>query len=141
MALRIDDTLVIPDGEVRFAASRASGPGGQNVNKVATRVTLAFDVAASQVLSPEQKARLTARLGKRLGDGRLLRVSVQEARSQTANRRLAEERLGELLRRALAPPPPPRRATRPSAAARARRLESKRQRSRLKARRRGENEP
>ena len=141
MALRIDDTLVIPDGEVRFAASRASGPGGQNVNKVATRVTLAFDVAASQVLSPEQKARLTGRLGKRLGDGRLLRVSVQEARSQIANRRLAEERLAELLRRALAPPPPPRRATRPSVASRTRRLESKRLRSRLKGRRRGEDGP
>ncbi len=139
MPLRLDDSLAIPDGEVRFAASRASGPGGQNVNKVATRVTLSFDVEASQVLSPEQKARIVARLGKRLGAGRVLRVTVQEARSQTSNRRLAERRLVELLQRALAPPPPPRRATKPSAPARARRLQDKRQRSRLKTLRRGEN--
>ncbi len=139
MALRIDDTLVIPNGEVRFTASRASGPGGQNVNKVATRVTLAFDVAASQALTPKQKARIVSRLGKRLAGGRLLRVSVQQARSQAANRRRAEERLGDLLRRALAPPPPPRRPTRPTAAARARRLEGKRRRARLKAGRRGDD--
>lgn len=138
MALKVDAGLEIPDEEVRFTASRASGPGGQHVNKTATRVTLAFDVAASRALSAEQKLRLRARLGRRLSTEGVLKVSAGERRSQLANRRLAEERLTGLLRRALAPPPPPRRPTRPTAAARARRLEAKRRRSRLKEQRRGD---
>jgi ribosome-associated protein len=138
VALHVDATLQIPDAEIRFTASRSSGPGGQHVNKAATRVTLEFDVAASQCLSAEQKARIAERLGRRLAGGSLLRVTVQEARSQAANRRRAEQRLADLLRRALAPPPPPRRPTHPSLAARARRLEAKRKRARLKELRRVE---
>jgi len=127
----IDDTLAIPDEEVTFATSRSGGPGGQNVNKLETRVTLRFDLAGSTALSEEQKARLRERLATRITRDGVLQVSSQKHRSQGANREAAVERFAELLRANLREEPP-RKKTRPSRAAKARRLEEKRRQSQRK---------
>lgn len=129
----------IPAREVSFTASRSSGPGGQHVNKVETRVVLSFDVAASPSLTPEEKERIRERLGSRLTKAGVLRVVAQRHRSQAANRKLALERLAELLREALAEETP-RRPTKVPQAVRRRRLEEKRQRSQLKRLRSGRGE-
>jgi ribosome-associated protein len=127
----IDDNLAIPDEEVSFATSRSGGPGGQNVNKLETRVTLRFDLAGSAVLSAEQKARLRERLATRITRDGVLQVSSQRHRSQGANRDAAVERFAELLRESLREEPP-RKKTRPSRAAKARRLDAKRRQSQRK---------
>jgi ribosome-associated protein len=127
----IDDTLAIPDEEVTFATSRSGGPGGQNVNKLETRVTLRFDLAGSPSLSEEQKARLRERLATRITKDGVLQVSSQKHRSQGANRDAAVERFAELLRENLREEPP-RKKTRPSRAAKTRRLDEKRRQSQRK---------
>jgi ribosome-associated protein len=124
--------LVIPDGELQERFSRSSGPGGQSVNTTDSRVELRWDVAASTALGAEQRARLLQRLAGRLVDGALT-VTASEHRSQLLNRNAARVRLASLLTEALSPPSPARRATRPSRAARQRRLEDKRRRGELKA--------
>ncbi|HKQ62027.1 MAG TPA: alternative ribosome rescue aminoacyl-tRNA hydrolase ArfB, partial [Candidatus Polarisedimenticolaceae bacterium] len=98
--VEIEPGLVIPDEELTFRASRSGGPGGQHVNKVSTKITLEFDVAASRALSDAQRERIRERLGTRLARGHLLHVSASRQRSQAANRREALERFAELLRRA-----------------------------------------
>ncbi len=132
---RIDEQLTIPDAELRFATARSSGPGGQNVNKVESRVTLLFDLAGSASLSEAQKRLLRRRLPGRINKLGVLRVMSQKHRTQAANRAAATERFVELLRAALRPRRP-RVGTRPSAASRQRRLDDKRRRGRLKAERR-----
>ena len=127
----IDDNLAIPDEEVSFATSRSGGPGGQNVNKLETRVTLRFDLVGSASLSEEQKARLRERLATRITRDGVLQVSSQRHRSQGANRDAAVERFAELLRENLREEPP-RKKTRPSRAAKARRLDEKRRQSQRK---------
>ena len=125
----------IPDDELHFATSRSSGPGGQNVNKVETRVTLMFDLEASSSLSDAQKRRLRERLATRINRQGVLRVTSQRHRTQKANREAAIERFHELVASALAERP--RRArTRIPKAAKKRRLEQKRRRSELKKQRR-----
>ena len=124
MPLPVNAALAIPDGELEVAFMRSSGPGGQNVNKVASAVQLRFDLGRSAVLSEAVKARLRTLSGRRLtADGALL-IVARTHRSQEQNRREAEERLVELVRRALIQPRA-RKATAPSRAARERRLERK----------------
>lgn len=126
----ITDRLQLPEREFEERFVRASGPGGQNVNKVSTAVELRFDVQASS-LPEEVKARLTAIAGHRLtGDGVLL-IDAREHRTQAQNREAARARLVALLQEA-ARRPKKRRPTRPGAAARERRLAGKQRRSETK---------
>ncbi len=124
--------LLIPESELRERFSRSSGPGGQAVNTTDSRVELSWHVATSTALSDEQRARLLAALANRVVDGQLT-LSASEHRSQLQNRKAARARLESLVATALEPPAPARRATRPSRAARARRVDAKRRRGDLKA--------
>ena len=127
----VTPTLSIPDHALDERFVRASGPGGQNVNKVATAVELRLDVAAS-TLPDDVKARLTALAGKRMTLDGVLLIDSREHRTQAQNRAAARERLAELVRRA-AHRPKARKKTRPGKAARERRLTSKSERGRVKA--------
>ena len=133
--IEITPRLSIPDDEVSITATRSSGPGGQHVNKVSTRVVLEFDVSASPSLSASQKQRILRHLAARIArDGRL-RMRCQRHRSQAANRREVLQRFVALLQDALRPRTP-RVRTRVPASERARRLESKRRRGEQKRGRR-----
>jgi len=135
-ALVLGPGLALVRSELRWRFSRASGPGGQNVNKTDARVELLFPLATTAALPPVLRARAQGRLASRLVEGQLV-VVAEEHRSQWRNRQAALERLRELVRQAIAPPPPPRRATRPSRGSVERRLVAKRQRAGRKAQRRG----
>ena len=132
--IKVTDTLSIPEEELQFKASRSSGPGGQNVNKLNTRMTLLFDVRSSPSLSQEQKESIRRRLATRINQEGILRVVCQRHRTQAANKRGATERFAEVLVDALKKRRP-RRTTRVSAAVKRRRREERERRSRLKRRR------
>jgi ribosome-associated protein len=129
--LRIDDRLSIPFHEVELRTSRSSGPGGQHANVTASRVEAVFDVWASRALEQSQRERLASRLGP------VVTAVAQDARGQSRNRELALGRLAEKIAAGLAVPRR-RRPTRPSRAARARRLAGKR---RLSERKQGRRRP
>jgi ribosome-associated protein len=129
--VRISDNLEIPDSELSFRYARSSGPGGQNVNKVATKVTLLFPVFESAVLSDDQKRLVGERLGSRISKDGLLHVTSERHRTRSANQRDAVERFVELVATALRPRKR-RRATRVPESSRRRRLEGKRRRSERK---------
>ena len=128
----IEIRSLLPWVEVRY--SRSPGPGGQNVNKVSTRVTLLFDVASCTKLTASQKARIRQRLKTRLSREGRIRVVCHRERSQARNRAAAQRRLSELLCDAIRKPKP-RRRTRPTAASRERRLATKRRCAELKRQR------
>ena len=133
--LHVRGSVVIPEAELRWRFSRASGPGGQGVNTTDSRVELTYDLARSTALGPTYRARALERLADRLVDGSITFVAA-EHRSQLRNREAAERRLASAIAEAIAPPPRPRRATRPTAAARERRLLAKRRRGEVKRLRR-----
>jgi ribosome-associated protein len=128
-SIRVTRSVVLPLGEVRFRTSRSSGPGGQHAQKSETRVEAIFDVEASEALSDAQKRRVVGRVGP------VLRAIAQDERSQARNRELALERVVEQLRAALRVERK-RVPTKPTPAARERRLEQKRRRSQTKRLRR-----
>jgi ribosome-associated protein len=135
MALPITPSLSIDDSEIEERFVRASGPGGQNVNKVATAVQLRYDVARSS-LDPAVRARLRAIAGSRMTDEDVLVIDARAHRTQSQNREEARERLAEFIRRALVVPK--RRAkTRPPFASKQRRIEGKKHRAEIKRGRRG----
>ena len=130
-ALHVTAQIVIGEEELDERFIRASGPGGQNVNKVATAVQLRFDAVRSPSLPDDVRARLMALAGRRLTREGVIVVIARRYRTQDRNRQDARERLADLIRRA-ASPPKPRRATRPTLASKRRRLEAKSVRSKLK---------
>jgi ribosome-associated protein len=130
---------VIPPAELSWRFSRSPGPGGQSVNTADSRVELSFDLAATSALPPALKERALRALAGRLAGG-VLTVTASEHRSQLRNRQAAANRLATILTDATAPPPAQRRATRPSRAARERRLAAKRRRSEVKRLRRPDGE-
>ncbi|HEY3809119.1 MAG TPA: alternative ribosome rescue aminoacyl-tRNA hydrolase ArfB [Steroidobacteraceae bacterium] len=121
----------VPDADLEFKFIRAAGPGGQNVNKVATAVQMRFDLAGTRALSAEVKARLRALAGHRLGADGAIQISARNHRTQEGNRREALARLADLIARASVVPKP-RRATRPSKGSKQRRMDRKTQHKRLK---------
>lgn len=129
--IKINDKLCIDEREVSFTYSQSPGPGGQNVNKVATKVTLRFDVMSSRSLSWQQRRRILDELASRISRDGMLRVVSWRHRTQVANRRDALMRFTSLLTEALRPRPV-RKKTKPSRAVRERRLREKRLRSRQK---------
>lgn len=138
--MRITSDIDIPESELSFTFSTSSGPGGQYVNKVSTRATLHFDVAATESLSEQQKGLVMRRLRTRITKDGILRVVSQRHRSQRANREAARERFVELLRDALHETPPRKRTAKPRGAIE-RRLLDKKHRSRLKRERALPREP
>jgi ribosome-associated protein len=131
MALVIAPGVEIPDSDLAVAFTRSAGPGGQNVNKVASAVQLRFALADNTTLRSDVKARLRALAGHRVTDSGELLIVARESRSQEQNRRLAEERLADLVRRALVAPKK-RHATKPTRASRERRLDVKARSQRIK---------
>ena len=129
--LEINDQISIPEKELRFVATRSSGPGGQNVNKVSTRVTLLFDIESSRALSEELKQRIRERLPTRVNKKGVLRVICQRHRTQAKNRKGAIARFIELIRFALEESSP-RKKTKVSNTVKQRRREAKIRRSRVK---------
>jgi ribosome-associated protein len=133
--IRITDQIAIDEREIEESFIRASGPGGQNVNKLATAVQLRFDARRSPTLPPDVRMRLERLAGRRLTKDGVVVITAQRHRTQERNRQDAQERLIDLVRRA-AERPVARRPTRPTKASRQRRLDSKKRRSGIKGLRR-----
>jgi len=131
MPIEVSPHVVIPDSDISLSFVRGSGPGGQNVNKVASAVQLRFDLAGTIALTDAVKSRLRALAGRRVTDDGAVLIIARNHRTQEANRREAADRLTELIRNALVPPKP-RKATRPTKASKERRLDSKTRQQRRK---------
>jgi ribosome-associated protein len=133
--LVVTSSVVVPEHELTWRFSRSSGPGGQSVNTADSRVELGVDVATTSALSELLRQRALTRLSDRLVDG-VVTVTASEHRSQLRNREAAMTRMAELLREAIAPPAAPRKRTRPTKAAKDRRIAEKKRRGEIKRLRR-----
>ncbi len=132
--IQVTDTIALRDDELEFDFVRASGPGGQNVNKVATAVQLRFDAVGSSSLPDDVRERLLRLAGRRATDDGVIIIDARRFRTQERNRQDAIDRLVKLIARA-AVRPKPRRRTRPTAASRRRRVDDKKRRGALKKQR------
>ncbi|HWL40821.1 MAG TPA: alternative ribosome rescue aminoacyl-tRNA hydrolase ArfB [Gemmatimonadaceae bacterium] len=130
-ALVVNESVAIPRSELDVRVSRSSGAGGQHVNKTSSRVEIFWNVVSSKAVSDEERARLLDKLESRLTTEGSIRVVASDMRSQSRNRELAEERLAELVRRALVIPRK-RRPTKPTRASKEARLEEKKRQARKK---------
>jgi ribosome-associated protein len=130
----INPQLSIPRAELTFRATRSGGPGGQHVNTSSTRVELLWNVVASSAISDDQRARIRTKLGKRIGEDGVLRLTSSGTRSQLQNKEDVTERFARMLERALHQPKP-RRKTKPSKASKEARLQGKKRRAETKRRR------
>lgn len=124
-AIRVNDLVEIPRGEIDVRTSRSSGAGGQHVNKTSSRVELSWNIALSKVLDDDQRARLLSRLASRLSEEGAIRVVASDTRSQLRNREAAEKRLAETIAKALIVPKKRKPTRRPRAANEARLTEKK----------------
>ena len=131
MDLKITKTLVIPSNEIKWRFSRSSGPGGQNVNKIESRVEIIFDLEDSKVLNDYQKEILKRNLKNKLVNN-TLRLAVQEHRNQLLNRQLALMKFSSILKNALNKPFKLRKPTQPTKASQKKRVEIKKKRGELK---------
>ena len=131
--IEITPAIALDDSELEFAFIRASGPGGQNVNKVATAVQMRFDARRSPSLPNDVSTRLQKLAGSRLTLDGVIVISANRHRTQERNKADAIERLVTLIAKAAEPPPPPRKKTKPSKAAKARRVDAKTRRGSVKA--------
>ena len=131
MDLKITKTLVIPSKEIKWRFSRSSGPGGQNVNKIESRVEIIFNLEDSKILNDYQKAILEINLKNKLVNNSL-RLAVQEQRNQLLNKQLALKKLGSIIRDALSKPTKIRHPTKPTKASQKKRIELKKKRGELK---------
>ena len=136
--LRVNDAVVIPRAELEFKASRSGGPGGQHVNTSSTRIEVLWNPASSSALDMAARERVIDKLSSRIDGEGNIRVVASDNRSQRQNRIAAEERLAELIRKALIVPKK-RKKTKPSKAAKAKRLDEKKRRAQTKALRRDRN--
>tara|TARA_Y100001968_G_C19116902_1_gene600016 strand:- start:115 stop:537 length:423 start_codon:yes stop_codon:yes gene_type:complete len=131
MDLTINSKLIIPSKEIQWRFSRSSGAGGQNVNKIDSRVEIIFDIEKSKVLTSLQKLRINAQLKRRIIHGCIC-IAVQEKRTQYQNRQLALKKLTSILKKGLKSPLKSRIKTRPTKASQRRRIESKKKRGEIK---------
>ena len=135
--LKVTASLAIPRSELHHRASRAGGPGGQHVNTSSTRIEVLWDLTGSRAVTDEERDRIRVKLAARLDADGMVRVVASDRRSQQQNRQAAEERLASLIKHALHVPKK-RRATKPTRAAKERRLTDKKKRSERKRDRRGD---
>ena len=134
--IRVNESVLIPRGELEVRASRSSGAGGQHVNKTSSRIEISWNVASSGALTDEQRERLLTRLSSRLSEEGAIRVVASETRSQLRNREAAEQRLGETIAKALMVQKKRRATKRPRAANEARLVEKKKHSERKRDRKR-----
>ncbi len=130
-SLRVTESVIVPETELRWRFSKSSGPGGQSVNTTDSRVELSLDLTTTTALGPTLRARALERLSARVVDG-VLTVTASEHRSQVRNREAARDRLAKVLAAAVAPPPRPRKPTTARKGAVERRLADKRRRAQTK---------
>lgn len=133
MMIAIPPHIELDEAELEFSFIRASGPGGQNVNKVATAVQMRFDARLSPSLPNDVSTRLQKLAGSRLTNDGVIVITANRFRTQERNKADAVDRLVELIAKAAQPPPPPRKKTKPSRAAKAKRVDSKVRRGAIKA--------